>query len=287
MPFVSFDAGDACGGVDVIQIPAEGTELELGHHPVVLVAMDDAGNTTSVETTVLVVDVTAPNIVGIQAPAAPVEMGSQIDVLAVVNENCSIAVAEFDWGDGNQSLGTVDASLGAVMGVHHYLIPGVYTVTLVVADAAGNTNQSSFEYVVVYDSYGGFVTGGGQFESPSGAYALDASVTGRANFGFVAKYKKGRSFPSGQTHFRFQAADFSFEATLYDWLVVAGANAKHKGIGTINGEGEFSFMVTARDGGLLGVSGGGFRDVFRRLRIGSKISWFSSLRNRIPLDVSS
>jgi DNA ligase-1 len=35
------------------------------------------------------------------------------------------------------------------------------------------------------------------------------------------------------------------------------------------------------------VSGGGFRDVFRRLRIGSKISWFSSLRNRIPLDVSS
>jgi len=37
----------------------------------------------------------------------------------------------------------------------------------------------------------------------------------------------------------------------------------------------------------LPVSGGGFRDVFRRLRIGSKISWFSSLRNRIPLDVSS
>jgi len=38
---------------------------------------------------------------------------------------------------------------------------------------------------------------------------------------------------------------------------------------------------------VLSVSGGGFRDVFRRLRIGSKISWFSSLRNRIPLDVSS
>jgi len=37
----------------------------------------------------------------------------------------------------------------------------------------------------------------------------------------------------------------------------------------------------------MSVSGGGFRDVFRRLRIGSKISWFSSLRNRIPLDVSS
>jgi len=37
----------------------------------------------------------------------------------------------------------------------------------------------------------------------------------------------------------------------------------------------------------LDVSGGGFRDVFRRLRIGLKISWFSSLRNRIPLDVSS
>jgi len=44
---------------------------------------------------------------------------------------------------------------------------------------------------------------------------------------------------------------------------------------------------TTRDLPTSSVSGGGFRDVFRRLRIGSKISWFSSLRNRIPLDVSS
>jgi len=61
-------------------------------------------------------------------------------------------------------------------------------------------------------------------------------------------------------------------------------------------EGGLTLQITAQEGqrfqvdftdDLSLVSGGGFRDVFRRLRIGSKISWFSSLRNRIPLDVSS
>jgi hypothetical protein len=44
------------------------------------------------------------------------------------------------------------------------------------------------------------------------------------------------------------------------WLVIAGAYAKYKGVGTINGEGSYRFMITATDGDLLG---GGKADEFR------------------------
>jgi len=51
-----------------------------------------------------------------------------------------------------------------------------------------------------------------------------------------------------------------FSTTAYDWLVIAGPNAKYKGSGTINGVGNYGFMLTARDGQ---VNGGGGVDRFR------------------------
>jgi hypothetical protein len=74
--------------------------------------------------------------------------------------------------------------------------------------------------------------------------------TGKATFGFVSKYKKGAQTPEGNTEFVFKAADLNFHSSSYDWLVVAGAKAKFKGTGTINGEGEFKFMLTALDADL-------------------------------------
>jgi hypothetical protein len=47
------------------------------------------------------------------------------------------------------------------------------------------------QYVVVYDSSGGFMTGGGWIDSPTGVYAAHWDVTGRATVGFVGKYQKG------------------------------------------------------------------------------------------------
>ena len=72
-------------------------------------------------------------------------------------------------------------------------------------------------------------------------------LTGKANFGFVSKYKKGATTPTGQTEFRFKAADLDFHSDSYEWLVVAGAKAKFKGLGTIKGLGEYKFMLTAID----------------------------------------
>jgi hypothetical protein len=102
-------------------------------------------------------------------------------------------------------------------------------------------------YLVVYDPGAGFVTGGGWIWSPPGAYTQNPSLEGRANFGFVSKYQKGANVPTGQTEFQFRAGDLNFHSSSYDWLVVAGAKAQYKGVGTINGSGAFKFLLTAID----------------------------------------
>ena len=42
-------------------------------------------------------------------------------------------------------------------------------------------------------------------------------------------------------------ANLNFHSDYYDWLVIAGHKAKYKGTGTINGDGEYGFMLTAID----------------------------------------
>ena len=170
--------------------------------------------------------------------------------------------AAWDWGNGS-SAGTVTQGTGSgsVGDSHSYDTPGVYTVKLTVTDNDNDTsNESVYQYVVVYDPSGGFVTGGGWIDSPAGAYTADPYLTGRANFGFVAKYKKGANVPDGNTQFQFKAGDLNFHSSSYQWLVVAGARAQFKGEGTINGAGNYGFMLTAIDGA---INGGGGADKFR------------------------
>jgi hypothetical protein len=127
-------------------------------------------------------------------------------------------------------------------------------------DVFGNIGPEVCVLAVWYDPTAGFVTGGGWINSPIGAYTTDPSLTGRANFGFVSKYQKGKTLPSGNTEFQFQAANLNFKSTAFDWLVVSGARAQYKGVGTINGTGNYSFMLTAIDGQ---TAGGGGTDKFR------------------------
>jgi hypothetical protein len=111
---------------------------------------------------------------------------------------------------------------------------GIFDVCLTVDDGA-LSSEANCTMAVVYDPSAGFVTGGGWIDSPLGAYKADETLSGKATFGFVAKYKKGANVPDGNTEFQFKAGDLNFHSTSYDWLVVAGANAKFRGVGTING----------------------------------------------------
>lgn len=131
-----------------------------------------------------------------------------------------------------------------------FSIPGVYNICVSGTDAVGNTGVEDCTLLAVYDPDGGFVTGGGWIDSPVGAYLADPTLTGKANFGFVAKYKKGQSVPDGNTEFQFKAGDLNFKSTEYEWLIVAGAKGMFKGWGTINGTGNYGFMVKAVDAAL-------------------------------------
>ena len=87
------------------------------------------------------------------------------------------------------------------------------------------------------------------------------TAAGKATFGFISKYKKGATIPEGNTEFQFQAGNFNFKSTSYEWLVISGGfKAQYKGTGTVNGKGSYGFMLTAIDGG---AKGGGSPDTFR------------------------
>ena len=81
-----------------------------------------------------------------------------------------------------------------------------------------------------------------------GAGRIGEFPTGKATFGFVAKYKKGANVPDGNAQFQFRAGDLDFQSTSYQWLVVAGSKAQFKGVGVINGQGSYTFMISADDG---------------------------------------
>ena len=136
----------------------------------------------------------------------------------------------------------------------------MYTLTCRITDSTSGSDTEEYRYVVVYDPSGGFVTGGGWIMSPTGAYTANPTLTGKAIFGFVSKYLKGASLPSGNTEFQFKAGDLNFHSSSYQWLVVSGARAQYKGVGTINGMGEYGFLLTVTDGQL---TGGGGVDRFR------------------------
>jgi hypothetical protein len=210
------------------------------------------------------VDNVAPTVGTISAPVTPVIVGSVVSASASFSDPGvrDTHTAVWDWGDGTTSAGTVTEAngSGSVSGGHAYSAAGVYTLMLTVTDNNGGSGQSVFQYAVVYDPSAGYVTGSGWITSPAGAYAANPSLTGKAAFGFVAKYQKGANVPTGNTAFQFQVANFSFQSTSYDWLVVAGAKAQYKGTGTVNGAGNYGFLLTAIDGAL---PGGGGQDKFR------------------------
>lgn len=175
-----------------------------------------------------------------------VPLGNAVNFEATIVDGCGEIDALWDFDDE-----TVDSQTNVTSPVtttKTYDSAGVYTVVLTVSDDKVDVGDKIV--VVVYDPTGGFVTGGGWIDSPTGAYIANPNLAGKANFGFVSKYKKGANVPTGNTEFVFQAADLNFHSSSYQWLVVnqGDSRAQIKGSGTINGTGDYKFMLRAGDG---------------------------------------
>ena len=231
---VTFTASDAMSGLTEV-FPQSVTLGEGAAQSASKIATDMAGNTATAGVSGINIDKTKPTIT------------TNLADLGVYPKGALTSVLTIEASDGLSGIATGTLTSNIPTGV--VLEAGVYNLVASVMDKAGNVQTIEIMFVI-YDPSAGFVTGGGWIMSPENAYAADPALTGKATFGFVSKYLKGATVPTGNTEFQFHAGSLNFKSTSYDWLVIAGSTAQYKGVGTIAGQtGTFKFMIWADDGG--------------------------------------
>jgi predicted secreted protein len=242
--FANLANGGVYSGVNTATLSITGTTTALNGYQYRAIA---SGTCPPVATSAAArLNVGNPTALGSFTPlAAPVLIGTPVK-MTISFTGAAPATAVWSWNDGTTSNATVVGN--TLTGTHVYTTQNVYTPSITVT-SCGATAKQVYQYVVVYDSNGGFIIGGGWFNSPAGAYRPQPSLQGRVNFGFVSKYKKGTNVPDGSTAFQSQLGSLYFHSTAYEWLVISGSKGQYKGSGTINGKGNYGFILTAIDGG--------------------------------------
>jgi VCBS repeat-containing protein len=259
---VTFAPATGTGAFDC-PFPDDNPTATASDVSVVSVTVSDGDGGSDSDTSNVTVSNLAPVITGMSGPSGPIAVGGSVSVTTSYTDagTPDTHTCRYTWDDGSESSVSGGGSgTGSCTGTHTYAAAGVYTVGVTVTDDDTGSATSRYEFVVVFDPSAGFVTGGGWINSPAGAYRPDPSLIGRANFGFVSKYKKGASLPEGQTEFQFHAGSLNFHSETYQWLVVSGPRAQYKGTGKVNGTSGYGFLVTATDGQQ---TGGGGTDRFR------------------------
>ena len=256
-------AGTIVSGV-FAYTPAAGSLLPAGASQLsaIFAPADTTNFNGGTVTTMLVVN--APPIINsVSGPAGPVAINTSVTVSAAFSDGATgdTHTCGVSWDDGAAPVaGTINAAASTCAASRSYATAGVYQVGFTITDDDGLSATAAFQYVVVYDPSAGFVTGRGRIDSPAGAFTSNPTLVGPASFGFVSRYRKGETIPTGDTEFTFAVANVAFQSTSYEWLVVAGARAQYKGVGTMNGIAGYGFLLTAIDGQ---AKGGGGTDRFR------------------------
>ena len=240
---VHFDCTDSTAGI--ASCSADSTiSTEGANQEIIGTATDLAGNTAETTVSEINIDKTEPSI----SISAPVDYGVYpIGIALVFSATDSLSgVVKPVQGKLTNIEGTIiDVSTGYQPAV------GVYNLVVSATDKAGNTKTSSPIQFVVYDPTGGFVTGGGWFNPDAAGSNL--SSEGRASFGFVAKYLKGKA--TGNLEFQYKNGDsINFKSTAISLLAVGNASAEFQGTGTINGTGPYTFKVRVTDNGEPGTA---------------------------------
>ncbi|HAX96875.1 MAG TPA: hypothetical protein DCY35_10215, partial [Prolixibacteraceae bacterium] len=196
---------------------------------------------------------TSPIITQFNASILPVEVSTSTTATVEFSDPDAndLHTIVLDWGDGTSSSGNVDEVAQTGFGSHEYSVPGVYTVTALLSDSRGATSTKTFEYIVVFDPTGGFVTGGGWINVPAGSLSSDPSIIGKMIFGFEAKYLKNTSIPTGKSNLTFKTGNFFFDSMAYTWMTVTGDKVIIRGVGNTNGESGYGFQINAFDGDVF------------------------------------
>ncbi len=244
--------------VSATQLRANVPAGNLADEGTARVTVVSPGGTASNALTFTVTDA-VPAVGAITAPTAPVAVNTSVTVRASFTDAGTLDThtAVWNWGDGTTAAGTVTEhnGSGSVSGRHTYTTAGLFTVTLTVTDNAGRAGQATFSYVVVFDKAAGTLAGAGSITSGAGDYTADPKLTGTLDFALGAGFLDGRNTPVGLTELWLSAANLHFQSTGYDWLVINGGHALYQGSGTVNGTGNFGFVVAAVDGQFNGGSG--------------------------------
>lgn len=185
------------------------------------------------------IDTTPPVVTSVTANPNPVAKGASLTLSATMLDTggSGLSLAQYTINGGSpQLMGTVSgASASLTIPLAPFPSAAVHNLCVRAHDLAGNVSPYTCTLLPVYDPDAGFVTGGGWFQTPSG----------KAIFGFVAKYLHNSQVPAGI--FEFHVGNIRFRATTLQWLVINGNSARFAGVGTVNGTGAYQFQVTALD----------------------------------------
>jgi hypothetical protein len=200
------------------------------------------------------------NSISIDASASstPVQINTSATLSATVTPNVAGVSVTFTLTNDANAVVFSQTVLTNASGVATTTVPssviGSNPTVYKVDATAGSDCSNSVAYLPVFDPNANFVTGGGWITSPYVANAEYMQVEGRANFGFVSRYKKGTNNVDGNTEFQFQAGNLNFKSTMHESgsLVISGNRATYRGTGTINGMTGYKFVVVAIDGHLNG-----------------------------------
>ncbi|WP_394335798.1 choice-of-anchor tandem repeat GloVer-containing protein, partial [Algoriphagus yeomjeoni] len=258
-----FAATDNCSGVEFSPTSFTFDCDNLGDNIVSVSVTDATGKTANANATVNISDNLALAIDASES-GTPVPLGNDAVLTATVSPAVEGVEVTFSLDNGvYEETALTDASgLATITVLSSELssLPVVYKVSATIDECTGLVE--SVAYLPIYDPNGNFVTGGGWIMSPEGAYKADESLAGKANFGFVSKYKKGSNQVDGNTDFQFKAGDLNFKSSLHEsgTLVISGKKATYRGEGTINDVPGYRFTLVALDGNW---NGGSDPDQFR------------------------